>query len=268
MERELELIDEIYDALDRGQAERAVALALDGLEQGGEDPVLRFLAGRGLFEAGEFAGACEQLERATEGDPDDAEFRAWLAWAEFRAGRYADARREVERALLHNRELPEAHWVRGLVLEREGRHAEADAAFGRAAQLEPEWFVRPRRLAPGEFDRRIEAARAELPPLFAEQLSRVTVIVEDLPSDELLEGERPRLDGETLLGLFVGHSRDVAPGELLGDLPPTIYLFRRNLEREAQSDGELTEQIRITLYHELGHYLGLDEEELADSGYG
>jgi predicted Zn-dependent protease with MMP-like domain len=45
-------------------------------------------------------------------------------------------------------------------------------------------------------------------------------------------------------------------------------LFKRNLERSAGDAAELAEQIRVTLYHELGHYLGLDEDALEDLGYG
>ena len=47
-----------------------------------------------------------------------------------------------------------------------------------------------------------------------------------------------------------------------GELPPRILLFRRNLERFAAGEGDLREQIAITLYHELGHYLGMDEDDL------
>lgn len=47
-----------------------------------------------------------------------------------------------------------------------------------------------------------------------------------------------------------------------------IYLFKRNLEREANDREDLAEQIRVTLLHEVGHYLGLEEDDLDDAGYG
>ena len=37
--------------------------------------------------------------------------------------------------------------------------------------------------------------------------------------------------------------------------------------RLEQQVADLAEQIRVTLFHELGHYLGLSEEELDESGY-
>ena len=48
--------------------------------------------------------------------------------------------------------------------------------------------------------------------------------------------------------------------------PNTIYLFQRNLERAAKDRDDLVEQIRITLWHELGHYLGFEEEDMDDLG--
>jgi predicted Zn-dependent protease with MMP-like domain len=48
--------------------------------------------------------------------------------------------------------------------------------------------------------------------------------------------------------------------------PNTIHLFQRNIERVARDRDDLVEQIRITLYHELGHYLGFEEEDMDDLG--
>jgi len=70
------------------------------------------------------------------------------------------------------------------------------------------------------------------------------------------------------LGLFTGTPLD-RQGETGSpvDLPPRILLFQRNLERFSALAGDLQEQITVTLYHELGHYLGMDEESLDDAGF-
>ena len=49
-------------------------------------------------------------------------------------------------------------------------------------------------------------------------------------------------------------------------LPASIVLFQRNLERFARDREELAEEIRVTLVHEVGHFLGLDEDELYERG--
>ena len=48
--------------------------------------------------------------------------------------------------------------------------------------------------------------------------------------------------------------------------PSSIVLYQKNLERYARGRAELIEQIGITLVHEVGHFLGLDEEELWERG--
>ena len=148
---------------------------------------------------------------------------------------------------------------------REGVLHIADERFEAASRLDPESFPLPRRLSTAEFDERLRVAMDRLPEEYQRHLEKVVVTVEDLPADEILLEEDPPLDPEGLLGLFVGISRDqgssFSPG---GELPPRILLSKRNLERLVLDPDELAEQIAITLYHELGHYLGLDEDELAD----
>jgi predicted Zn-dependent protease with MMP-like domain len=63
-----------------------------------------------------------------------------------------------------------------------------------------------------------------------------------------------------LMGLFEG----MALGEETTDpLPPTVFLFLENIYEEAEHDPAIyREEVRRTLLHEVGHYLGLDEEDL------
>jgi predicted Zn-dependent protease with MMP-like domain len=50
--------------------------------------------------------------------------------------------------------------------------------------------------------------------------------------------------------------------------PGEIYLFRRNLLRACHDREELAREIRITVQHEVGHLLGLNEDELGSWGLG
>jgi predicted Zn-dependent protease with MMP-like domain len=264
-----DLIEAIYDALDGNDPDRALELAREGLRSdGADDPVLHFLTGVALLDLDRPDKAAESFGRAAELDPDDAEFRADLALALHRSCRFDDAEREAEAALAVDRDSPDAHHVRALLLERRGDLAGADRHFARAAKLDPERFPLAVRLDRAAFEERVAAARAKLPPDFARHLDGIAVIVDDVPPEDVLTAESPYLDPD-LLGLFRGVPLEgkwsFGAG---GELPPTIHLFRRNIERFAEDEDDLTEQITITLYHELGHYLGMEEEDLEELDFG
>jgi predicted Zn-dependent protease with MMP-like domain len=267
---ELGAIEAIYDALERGDPATALELARrerrgDGTEL---DPVLCYLAGRALLELDRPAAAAESLALATSLDGDDPEFLAYHAWALFRGARFPEARAELQRCLALDERLAEAHYVAGLVYERDGELRRADTSFARAAQLAPDWFEAPRRFTREEFGRQLELARRGLREEFRRHLDQITLIVDDLPSDALIFEEEPPLDPELTLGLFAGLSLDQQSTQGTGgELPPRIYLFKRNHERSTTAAEELSEQIRVTLFHELGHYLGMDEAQLEESGY-
>ncbi len=68
------------------------------------------------------------------------------------------------------------------------------------------------------------------------------------------------------LGLFVGP--DFSDQETTSfPLPPQIILFLENLWEEAEQNEEYyQDEVRTTYMHELGHYLGLNEDDLFDRG--
>ena len=105
------------------------------------------------------------------------------------------------------------------------------------------------------FDDHVRAALDELSPDLAAALENVAVVVED---------EHP--DDPDLLGLYHGVPL-TERGDMAGILPDTISIYRIPLEESFPDPGELREEIRITVLHELGHYFGLDEEQIADLGY-
>lgn len=263
-----EIVEAIYDALEREDPARAWDLARDALARSDGDPVLHYLCGHALLELDRPAEAAVEMRRATELDPADAEFRIHLAWAHYRACEFEKALTEIRQVAESEPAIPELHHVRGLCIERTGDLQHADEEFQRAAKLDADTFPAPSRFTPEEFERQLDIARATLHEDFRRHLDRLTVLVEDLPSEALLLEESPPLDPEQLLGLFHGVPLNLqdsfSPG---GDLPPRIHLFKRNLERYTVDAQDLAEQIRVTLYHELGHYLGLTEEELEQSGY-
>lgn len=65
-----------------------------------------------------------------------------------------------------------------------------------------------------------------------------------------------------LMGLFEGQA---FAEDTTDPLPPTVFLFLENIYEEAEHDPDIyREEVRRTLLHEVGHYLGLDEDDLFD----
>jgi predicted Zn-dependent protease with MMP-like domain len=116
----------------------------------------------------------------------------------------------------------------------------------------------------GELERDLEAVVRDLPAPIAAAIKGVPLVIEDLPSRELLHGEEHL--APDILGLFVGTARDDVSVFSPAVSPDVVYLFKRNLERVAGSREELLDEARTTLIHEIGHYLGLEEDDLAERG--
>lgn len=89
---------------------------------------------------------------------------------------------------------------------------------------------------------------------------KLPVILERQPNTEL---QADGIEADTL-GLFTGaefiEENDVP-------LPPQIILFLENIWDVAEANEKLFRvEVRTTFLHELGHYLGLDEDELTERG--
>lgn len=105
----------------------------------------------------------------------------------------------------------------------------------------------------------VVATLHRLPEELRAAARQVPVCFEDYPAGELVdEGLAPGI-----LGLFVGaprHEQGNEPGP-----PPQIILYLGNIIEEcAEAGTRFADEVRRTYLHELGHYLGLDEADLAD----
>ena len=111
--------------------------------------------------------------------------------------------------------------------------------------------------------REVEALRLQLPREMARRAAEVPVMMLPRPTKAMVRDDGVDPD---LLGLFVGPN--CAEGVESGDpLPPEILLFLENLWEYSDGDEEIfREEVRVTYYHELGHYLGLEEDDLEDRG--
>lgn len=108
----------------------------------------------------------------------------------------------------------------------------------------------------------VGAAQRQLPPDLRALARGVAVHYEKVPSaDVIAEGFEP-----DILGLFTGtpHGMDLAQDN---PAPPQILLYLESLWDFAEGDAEIfREEVRLTYLHELGHYLGWDEDEVAARG--
>jgi predicted Zn-dependent protease with MMP-like domain len=108
----------------------------------------------------------------------------------------------------------------------------------------------------------VQATLAALPAPLRERAQALPVTFERRPNAALC---RDGIESETL-GLFVGPEFAYEESSA-SPLPPQIILFLDNLWDQAEADEDIfREEVHTTFLHELGHYLGLDEDDLFDRG--
>lgn len=106
----------------------------------------------------------------------------------------------------------------------------------------------------------VDAVLAALPAPLTGPARQVPVLFERLPDREL---QASGIEADTL-GLFTGPELACEGDE---PMPPQIILFLENLWDEAGgNESAFRNEVRITYLHELGHYLGLDEDGLFKRG--
>jgi predicted Zn-dependent protease with MMP-like domain len=108
----------------------------------------------------------------------------------------------------------------------------------------------------------VEETLAALPAPLRERAKALPVTFERRPN---AAHRRDGIEPDTL-GLFVG-PEFAYEGSTALPLPPQIILFLENLWEQAEADEEIfREEVNTTYLHELGHYLGLDEDDLFERG--
>ncbi|GAB4147659.1 MAG: hypothetical protein Fur0037_15900 [Planctomycetota bacterium] len=262
------VLERIEAALNEGRELEALQMAEDALAADEADRLdLLFLAGDALLRLGDARAAEVRFREILASDRDCQGTRCSLALSLFKQCRFEEAWEALDQAKAVPDPVSDVHVVEGLLLEREGKLREADECFRRAHDLDPEHHRLPIRYSKKKFDRQVEKAIALLPKEFRKHLDAVPVIVDLLPPEDLLLGDGYAEDPE-ILGLFDGVPLAETGDGLGGEIsePNYIYLFQRNIERFALDEKDLVEQVRVTLYHELAHYLGFDEEGVDDLG--
>jgi predicted Zn-dependent protease with MMP-like domain/predicted Zn-dependent protease len=236
-----------------------------------------YLKSKALFYLDDLEGAVFLIRRSLKSMGDHPTYSAFEGHVLFEMGDYPASRRVLERAAHIDPDSPHVAYSLGLVLERiafeegqegattreEESEAIAQMAFARANALDPLLFPIPLQVSDEFFANAVQVALDNLPASVREYIAHVPLTVEGFPSLDMVKREHI---SPQILGLFMGVPRTEAScTEQISDLDRVI-LFKRNLEKICRNRDELIEQIQITVRHEIGHYLGLDESDLERLG--
>jgi len=265
-EAEWTQVDKIHDLLEDGDTESARRALDELLRRRPDHPDLRIEDATLKLDANQPSQALAALAGA-ERSADPARYFFLRAMAHHELSRFAEAEADALRALAVHPGDAAAHDLLSRSRDHMGDKEGAAEASEAAAELDPENFPEPLEMSDAEFDALVEKAIADLPDKVREKLDELPVLVQPLPSTEMLTEADPPLSPD-LLGLFVGRhifsqSHTAVPGA-----PGAIFLFRKNLLRACADADELAREIRVTVQHEVGHLMGLDEDELEDWGLG
>lgn len=225
--------------------------------------------------------ALESLDELAQEDPEEAlsmfetlpeevqtlpDFQLALAGL-LRATEDLEGAKEVLESLVESdAEDADAHHALGDVLEDLGDLERATTHFLRVLELDTLAVAeRPAAELEELLDETLQHLKTtveELPKEWHERLKNVPLEVARLPSEDLVkDGLDPRA-----LGLFEGptHAEQASADAI--PVPTRIVLFAENLDLDFPDPEDFEDQVRVTVWHELGHYFGLGEEDMERLG--
>ncbi len=113
------------------------------------------------------------------------------------------------------------------------------------------------------FRRLVSEALDALPEEFRARIKNVAVVVEDFPAETGPPESVPEQE-DLLMGVFEGTPLTQKGSMQLEAGPDRVVLYQKNIEAVCATDDEVRKEVSLTVLHELGHYFGLEEDDLAD----
>jgi predicted Zn-dependent protease with MMP-like domain len=123
-------------------------------------------------------------------------------------------------------------------------------------------MTRRAHISPAAFAELVEQAIEDLPPPYATLMETIAVVIEEEPPEDVLR-DLELDEKDDLLGLYQGQSLAddsfFRPG---GEPPPRISIYRGPILRICASPEEVVQEVYDTVVHELGHHVGLADDEM------
>lgn len=260
-------LDQAEDALDRGDPESALHACDLILTRYPDHPGALYLSAEAFHDLGDLHEAAARYRRCTHIIPDHAMSWSGLAACLFDQLHFVECGRVVSRAVRIDDTNPESYYVRALLRERRGDSTGAARDYRRAWRLDPEHYPAPLTLDDATIEAVVVEALRGCPASVREAIRNVPILLEELPTEDVCRAFEPPRSPAEIVGLFSGPSLlERSIDDPWAAIPSTITLYRKNLERVARDRDRLLDEVRITLLHEIGHYLGLSEQDLVDRG--
>ncbi|MBD3335602.1 MAG: hypothetical protein GF355_08800 [Candidatus Eisenbacteria bacterium] len=258
-------LDQAWRSLEAGDFESAAESAEVLVDETRRHPDALQLLGAALVELGFVKDGLGFLREAGDRVEDVPLSHCYEGIAFFERSHFSRARRAFQSAIQSESGFGYAYYGLGRCADFARRYHLADRYYLRAHRLDPHSCPLPVRMRRSFFETAVKEAIALIPSELRCGLDQIPVIVEDLPDPKLLRAERPPLRPD-ILGLHVG--RELRRRGAFHPPSPveTILIFQRNLELFCPTWEELIYEISIALGHELGHALGLEEEDLRGRG--
>lgn len=109
----------------------------------------------------------------------------------------------------------------------------------------------------------MRASVRELPVEYRDRLDNVEFVVERAPSRR--DRQRLRLGNSTLYGHYEGVPLTRRDSSYDFVVPDRITVYWGPLLRDFPDDASLRREVQNTVYHEIAHYFGLEEDDLHSS---
>jgi len=112
-----------------------------------------------------------------------------------------------------------------------------------------------------EFEKLVKKAILKLPPHIREKMDNVAIVIKKQPSNYERKLLKMR-SGSLLLGLYQGVPQTVWGRNFMTKLPDKITIFQEPIEMLAKTPEEISELVKITVWHEIAHHFGFNETQV------